>query len=49
MKDKYAKFEIEIQLVHACRGFNDDSVYTVNKYKIYSNNLGIILVCKKAR
>ena len=29
MKDKYAKFEIEIQLVHACRGFNDDSVYTV--------------------
>ena len=36
MNDNYAKFEFEIQLSHICHGSNNDSVYTVNVYKIYS-------------
>ena len=36
MNDNYAKFEFEIQLLHICHESNDDSVYIISVYKIYS-------------
>mgnify|MGYP004711230515 CR=1 FL=1 len=36
MNDNYAKFEFEIQFLHTCYEYNDDSVYTVSVGKIYS-------------
>ena len=39
MNDNYEKFEFEIQLLHTCHEFNDDStVYTISVGKIYSFN-----------
>ena len=37
MNDNYAKFKFEIQLLHTCHESNDDSVYNVSVYKIYSH------------
>ena len=37
MNDNYAKFKIEIQLLHTYHESNGDNIlYTVNIYKIYS-------------
>ena len=36
MNDKYVNFEFKIQLFHICHKSNDDSVYAISVYKIYS-------------
>ena len=40
MKDKYIKFELNIQLLYMYHRSNDDSVCTVSVYKFYSFLLG---------
>ena len=39
MNNTYTKFEFEIQLLYTCHESNNDSVYTISIYKIYSKNI----------
>ena len=36
MNDKNIKFEFKIKLLHICQEPNDNSIYTISIYKIYS-------------